>query len=121
MLDDQFAGRTLRARTLPLASAIDGGGFLRRVLSLICDCPLEAWRVFFNAGDSSEGAMIQAEVEAKIEAGDDEKTKEFLASLTELSIRYGIAITGNAQLFIMEPEDYDTVYRVDSESRLSFG
>jgi hypothetical protein len=54
----------------------------------------------------------------KIEA---DQTANFLAELTELSARYGIAITGDPTLFVMEPEDRAFSYRANDESRLSLG
>ena len=43
----------------------------------------------------------------------------FLAALTELSERYGIAIADGVALYEMEPDDRLSTYRADSESRLS--
>lgn len=43
----------------------------------------------------------------------------FLAALTELSERYGIAIADGVELYEMEPDDRLASYRADSESRLS--
>jgi hypothetical protein len=51
----------------------------------------------------------------------NEKAKLFLAELTELSKRYGIAITGKPVLFVMEWEDNNSAYFADAESNLSFG
>jgi len=42
----------------------------------------------------------------------------FLQKLSELSQQYGIAITGDPVLFVMEQEDYALLYRVDEESAL---
>jgi hypothetical protein len=50
-----------------------------------------------------------------------DKTQAFLSELTELSMKYGIAITGNPVLFVMEREDYNFPYRIDNESNLSLG
>lgn len=50
-----------------------------------------------------------------------QRTEEFLAVLTRLSIEHGIAIGGQPVLFLMEREDYDSGYRIDAESNLSFG
>lgn len=45
----------------------------------------------------------------------------FLRDLTELSRKHKIALSGNATMFEMEPEDMDTEYRADDESVISFG
>ncbi len=49
------------------------------------------------------------------------KTQAFIADLTELSAKHGIAITGEPVLFVMEREDYGFSYRIDDESKLSLG
>jgi hypothetical protein len=49
------------------------------------------------------------------------KVEHFLSELTELSDKYGIAITGKPVLFLMEKEDYAFAYRADDESNLSLG
>jgi hypothetical protein len=46
---------------------------------------------------------------------------EFLAALSELSARYGIGITGDPVLFVMEKDDFAFSYRIDAESNLSLG
>ena len=50
-----------------------------------------------------------------------DKINEFLAALTELSASYGIGITGDPIVFIMEKDDFAFSYRVDAESNLSLG
>lgn len=45
----------------------------------------------------------------------------FLAELTELSLKYGVAIAGRPELFLLEPEDRASTYKVDAESRITFG
>lgn len=52
---------------------------------------------------------------------EEQKVETFLAGLTELSVKYGIAITGKPVLFVMEQEDYSFAYRADDESNLSLG
>ena len=54
----------------------------------------------------------------KIEA---DQTASFLSELSSLSAKYGIAITGEPVLFVMEREDHALSYRADEESRLSLG
>lgn len=49
------------------------------------------------------------------------KTRAFLSELTELSMRYGIAIGGESILFEMKREDYDFGYRANSDSKLTLG
>ena len=49
------------------------------------------------------------------------KIEQFLSELTELSDKYGIAITGSPVLFLMQKEDYAFAYRADDESNLSLG
>ena len=44
----------------------------------------------------------------------------FLKELTEISFRFGLAITGAPFLFLLEPEDYDRCYRVDATDRINF-
>jgi hypothetical protein len=46
-------------------------------------------------------------------------TEAFLAALTDLSVKYGIGITGDATLFLLEPEDAPYSYQIDSESKLT--
>ncbi len=43
----------------------------------------------------------------------------FLAALTALSERYGIAVADGAELFEMEPDDRLSSYHADAESRLT--
>ena len=50
-----------------------------------------------------------------------DRANAFLATLTKLSIQHGVALTGTPVLFMMEREDYDSVYSIDAESNLSFG
>lgn len=50
-----------------------------------------------------------------------DKTEAFLAELTDLSAKHGIAIGGDAMLYLMERPDYDYRYRADSESALTRG
>lgn len=45
----------------------------------------------------------------------------FLSDLTELSRKHKIALSGDAAMFEMEPEDMDTEYRADDDSIISFG
>jgi hypothetical protein len=45
----------------------------------------------------------------------------FLAELSELSAKHGIAIGGDAVLFVMEREDFSYAYHVDDESKLTLG
>ena len=52
---------------------------------------------------------------------DTEKANAFLEALTQLSVQYGVAITGTPVLFMMEREDYSSAYSIDAESNLSFG
>jgi len=58
-----------------------------------------------------------------IDARPDAATKAsaFIAELTELSAKYGIALSGKPVLFVMQPEDFAFSYRMDNESNLSFG
>ncbi len=51
----------------------------------------------------------------------DQKTRQFLSELTEISAKYGIGITGKPVLFMMEKEDYQSAYRIDDEGNLSLG
>jgi hypothetical protein len=44
----------------------------------------------------------------------------FVRDLSDLCRKYGIGITGDATLFVMEPVDYQLSYRVDANSVLSF-
>ena len=48
-----------------------------------------------------------------------DKTEAFLAELTDLSAKHGIAIGGEATLYVMERPDYDYRYQVDAESVLT--
>jgi hypothetical protein len=49
---------------------------------------------------------------------DVDRCNAFLTDLTQLCARYGIGISGDAVLFVMEPEDFAHRYCADSESRL---
>lgn len=42
----------------------------------------------------------------------------FADSLTELCLKHGVGITGEPELFVMQPEDYELSYKVDENSRL---
>src|SRR3546814_1345811 len=53
--------------------------------------------------------------------GLEDRAHVFLSELTELSRRYGIAISGESALFVMEWEDLRSSYSSDTESKLSFG
>jgi hypothetical protein len=50
----------------------------------------------------------------------EEKLQAYLAELTELAHRYGLGITGDAQLFVLEDGDEDRVFSINDESRLTF-
>ena len=54
------------------------------------------------------------------ETFDSQKADEFAAALTKLSHEYGIGITGNPVLFMMEPEDSDRYYICNDDSELQF-
>ncbi len=51
---------------------------------------------------------------------DEEKGDAFVRDLTELTLKYGVAIQ-EGTLFMIEQEDRDTEYRIDADSRLLFG
>lgn len=48
-----------------------------------------------------------------------ESLNHFLRELTDLSIKYKIGITGNTELFVVEPDDLNLNYSCDSDSRLT--
>lgn len=48
-------------------------------------------------------------------------TAGFLGELTELTLKYGLAIAGNPEVFVLEPEDRANVYVMDEQSRITFG
>lgn len=50
-----------------------------------------------------------------------DKTEAFLAELTELSAKHGIAIGADATFYLMERPDYDYRYKADSQSALTRG
>lgn len=58
--------------------------------------------------------------ELRDSAQEQVKAQEFLAALTALSRQYGIGITGDAQLFVMERDDYERIYRAGRESQVDF-
>ncbi len=62
--------------------------------------------------DGNARTAIAQEVEA---AG----LTAFLAELTHLSRAHGIAISGNPELVLMDPEDAALSYKADADSRLS--
>jgi hypothetical protein len=51
-------------------------------------------------------------------SGDASRCHAFLIDLTEVCAKHGIGIAGDAQLFIMEPEDFPHSYSVDAKGRL---
>lgn len=52
---------------------------------------------------------------------EDTKLASFLSELSDVSLKYGIAITGSPVLFVMEPEDRAFAYRADEDSNLHWG
>jgi len=44
----------------------------------------------------------------------------FLTDLTALSGKYGLAVKDGTTLFVMHGEDYERVYSIDDESRITF-
>ena len=72
----------------------------------------------------SKSSALRREFDAPQPAsqpGTADRTKEFLAELTELSVKHGIGITGAPVLFLMEQEDFAATYTIDAESNLSLG
>ena len=57
--------------------------------------------------------MDRQEPESAIQA------RQFLADLTELSVKHGIAIGGEPVLFMMEPDDQAYSYQMDEQSRVT--
>jgi hypothetical protein len=47
--------------------------------------------------------------------------EQFLRDLSDVCREHGFGITGNATLFIMEPEDAAIEYKIDAESNLTVG
>jgi hypothetical protein len=45
----------------------------------------------------------------------------FLAELTALSRKHGIALGEKPTLYVMEPEDHQFSYRADDEDRITLG
>ncbi len=43
---------------------------------------------------------------------------KFASELSELCRKHGLAIAGQPELFIMERDDYQLIYKVDDQSRL---
>jgi len=54
------------------------------------------------------------------ETFNSQKADEFAAALTKLGHEYGIGITGNPVLFMLEPDDADRQYICDEASVLQF-
>jgi hypothetical protein len=50
---------------------------------------------------------------------DETKLNAFAKELSQLSHKYGIGITGDATLFVLEPVDYQLSYYVEDSSKLS--
>ena len=65
--------------------------------------------------------MAQQSNSRPAQESEPEKLNEFLAALSELSAKYGIGITGDPVLFVMEKDDFAFAYRVDPESNLTLG
>jgi len=53
------------------------------------------------------------------DAQEPDNLSAFLAALSALSCRYGIAISDGAELYEMEPDDRLSAYCADAESRLT--
>lgn len=53
------------------------------------------------------------------ERREPDKLTAFLATLSEVSERYGIAISDGAELYEMDPDDRLFAYHADADSRLS--
>ena len=52
---------------------------------------------------------------------DQEKLNQFLNELTDLSHKYGLGITGDATLYVLEPpDDSERRYSCDDDSQLEF-
>ena len=51
---------------------------------------------------------------------DDEKLQQFVSELTALSHKYGLGITDEPHLFVLESDDASRRYSCDQESRLHF-
>lgn len=49
---------------------------------------------------------------------EEEQLRAFLWKLSELSRQFGIAICGDPQLFLMDPEDYWFDYAADGGDKL---
>lgn len=47
------------------------------------------------------------------------RKKVFLSDLTDLCNRHGVGITGEADLFLMDREDYDRVYSMTENGRIT--
>jgi hypothetical protein len=73
--------------------------------------------------EHSTGNVIMAQQANSLSAQESkpEKLTEFLDELSELSAKYGIGITGDPVLFIMEKDDFAFSYRADAESNLTLG
>ena len=80
----------------------------------------------YNNADLQNGKshpdFLNCEVNAKWDASNQTEkgtVEAFLAELTDLSVKYGIAITGSPVLFVMGQEDYPYSYYADDESNLA--
>jgi hypothetical protein len=72
----------------------------------------------FSAAPSPASQPFAGGRPARRPLDDMDRCRTFLADLTQVCARHGIGITGDAVLFVMEPEDYPHHYSVDAESRL---
>lgn len=50
----------------------------------------------------------------------DSDLPSFLKALASLSHKYGYGISGSPEIFVMEHDDRDRIYRTDPHSRLEF-
>lgn len=64
-------------------------------------------------GQLAPGKVVYRVGKSQMDARQQAETQEFLRELTELSLKHRIGIAGPFDIFAMEDDDFDRIYRED--------